>query len=208
MHLEQAGASVHRCGTIARATLVFCKEVVHGVVCDCRLPDGDGFAWLGRVAGRASALPRARVGVSGFAIDPRTQLALQAANVIVLTKPVDAPMLIAALQVACMRAGIGVGKIIRFGGSIYDGASATLFGEGSAVKLNDKELAILACLLRADRPLHAREIAELAFDEKKDPESAAHLVRHYIGTLRAAFAEAGLRMCIEHVQGRGYWIVR
>lgn len=202
--LMRQGFGVTLCHSLAeaRARLTQPFDII---ICDRRLPDGDGLELVGerRAAGddtpvlmlTAMGLPKERVdGLNAGADD-------------YLPKPFSLYELEARLRALLRRSRSAQGMQLSFGNVVLDTLHQSVSVGGTPLPLSLRELHLLTALLRqAGQVVGKAALTESLYGDNDRLKSGPNALEVALHRLRKLLAGRGANVSIETVRGVGYWL--
>jgi two-component system response regulator QseB len=168
------------------------------LVLDLGLPKGDGESVLRWLRARGHSLPVIITSARDRLVDRISGLDAGADDYLV--KPFDLDELTARLRAVTRRAAGCAQAVIKIGELSLDPQQKLLTHRGAPVVLTGREYALVASLMRSDRPLSRVDLEEQLYSF--DDEIASNTVEVYIHRLRRKLGGEVIR----YVKGRGYCV--
>lgn len=176
------------------------KQPFDALVCDRRLPDGDGLDLVSEIRAANNATPVLMLTALGL---PQERVkGLDAGADDYLPKPFSLYELQARLRALLRRSGGPQGMRLSAGNVTMDTLHGTVQVNGKTVPMGKRELSLLTELMRRAGQVVSKDILE-----QGAPTGGRNALEVALHRLRKNLADHGADIEIGTVRGVGYWIV-
>lgn len=197
--LQKSGYGVALAGSLAEAREKL-KQPFEAIVCDRRLPDGDGLDLVAEMRAANNATPVLMLTALGL---PQERVkGLDAGADDYLPKPFSLYELQARLRALLRRSGGPQGMKLTAGNVVLETLHGTVQVAGKTVPMGKRELGLLTELMRRAGQVVSKEVLEAGA-----PGGGRNALEVALHRLRKNLADHGADIEIGTVRGVGYWIV-
>jgi DNA-binding response OmpR family regulator len=198
--LRQQGFAASVAGTLKEARALL-EQPFDAVICDRRLPDGDGLDLVKELRGTGNAVPILMLTALGM---PKERVAgLDAGADDYLPKPFSLFELLARVKALLRRSGGPAGLLLEAGNVQLDTLHDTVSVKGKAISLGKREVLLLRHLLQRAGQVVGKDVLEQALygDTGEKSRTALEVAVH---RLRKLLTTSGSNLTIVTVRGIGY----
>ena len=198
--LRQHGFAASVAGTLKDARSLL-DQPFDAVICDRRLPDGDGIELVQELRAAGNSIPILMLTALGL---PKERVAgLEAGADDYLPKPFSLFELLARVKALLRRSGGPAGLTLEAGNVQLDTLHDTVQIGGKAVPLGKREVVLLRHLLQRAGQVVGKDVLEQALYGGTDDKSRTAL-EVAVHRLRKLLAQHGATLSIVTVRGIGY----
>ncbi|PZP40582.1 MAG: DNA-binding response regulator [Pseudomonas fluorescens] len=198
--LRQHGFAASVAGTLAEARTLL-TQPFDAVICDRRLPDGDGLDLVKELRAAGNHVPLLMLTALGL---PKERVSgLEAGADDYLPKPFSLFELLARVKALLRRSGGPAGLLLELGNVQLDTLHETVQVSGKTVALGKREVVLLRHLLQRAGQVVGKDVLEQALYGDTDEKSRTAL-EVAIHRLRKVLASVGSTINVVTVRGIGY----